>query len=71
MNSVLRNVKPPELRKVYRDAEDAGCTITMTRSTHVRVETPEGRIFTGPMTSSDRRGFHRTRSDLRRMGVAI
>jgi hypothetical protein len=71
MNPALRAVKPRELRTVYEDAEAAGCTIEITRSTHIRVTTPAGRIFTGPVTSSDRRGYHRTRSDLRRMGVAI
>jgi len=71
MNSVLRAVKPRELREVYDAAEKAGCVLELTRSSHIKVTTPAGRIFTGPLSSSDRRGYHRTRADLRRMGVEI
>lgn len=50
----LTGVKPSELRALYRDLQKQGVGLSMTGRTHVRLEFPNGRTMTGPLTSGNR-----------------
>lgn len=50
----LTGVKPSELRALYRDLQKQGVGLSMTGKTHVRLEFPNGRTMTGPLTSGNR-----------------
>jgi hypothetical protein len=50
----LTGVKPGELRALYSDLQKQGVGLSMTGRTHVRLEFPNGRTMTGPLTSGNR-----------------
>lgn len=68
--SILRGVKGTGLREVYEAAIREGCELSMTRGSHVRVDTPNGPVF-GPLTASCRRSAKNLRATLRRYGVGV
>lgn len=70
-SSIKRGVKPVDLRDVYQDAIDAGCTVSMTRGNHVRLVLPNGNTHFGPLTSGDRWSAKNARSQLRKKGLPL
>jgi hypothetical protein len=59
-----------EQRAIVREAMKAGCEVTITRSQHVRIETPQGPYWTG-LTGSSRNAHRILRRELIKRGVPL
>lgn len=66
----LRGVTNKEARAVLRAAREQGCRITITRSSHIRIDTPNGPYFTG-LTASRDSSARNLRAGLRQKGVNV
>jgi hypothetical protein len=65
-----RGITNREQRAVIREAIKAGCVVTITRSQHVRIETPDGPYWTG-LTGSSRNAHRVLRRELIKKGVPL
>lgn len=61
---------PKEIRKLLREAEDAGWEVELRKGGHYRLKSPDGEhlVFL-PSTPSDPRSWRNTRAQLRRCGL--
>jgi hypothetical protein len=62
----LTGVKPGELRALYAGLQKQGVGLSMTGRTHVRLEFPNGRTMTGPLTSGNRHAAKQLAGRIRR-----
>jgi hypothetical protein len=70
-HSVISGVSPKDLRDLYQQALDLGCTAETSGGNHIKLRLPGGGSLCGPLTSSDRRSTLNMRSRLRRRGLAL
>lgn len=68
---VLRGVTNREVRDVLRRAMRAGCSVSITGATHVRVVTPSGVAVMAGTTPSSRYAHKKLTGALRRNGVRV
>lgn len=61
--------RDPETRELARKAEAAGWTVTMTRKSHVRFESPAGEVVIHSGSTKFRRAHANHRARLRRAGL--
>jgi hypothetical protein len=71
MRDVTKGITNREQRAVIRKAIQAGCTVTLTGSNHIRVRTPSGQVYFCSLTSGDRYVHRRIESALKNMGVDL
>jgi hypothetical protein len=67
---VLTGVTNRDQRAVLRRAQDAGMRVSITRGNHIRVDTPNGPVFSG-LTSGTRQAARMLTAALRRKGVDL
>jgi hypothetical protein len=67
---VLSGVTNRDQRAVLREAQALGLRVSLTRGNHIRVDTPNGPVFS-PLTSGTKRAGRNLRSALRRKGVSL
>lgn len=62
------SIKPKKLRQFYRDLQDAGYEVSLTRGNHVQIKCPGGVVY-GPATSSDPRSWKHVKAECVRHGI--
>jgi hypothetical protein len=67
---VLSGVTNREQRAVLRQAQEKGHRVSITRGNHIRVDTPNGPVFTG-LTASTKQAARMLTAQLRRKGVDL
>jgi predicted RNA binding protein YcfA (HicA-like mRNA interferase family) len=60
-----------DLKKILKALADQGWKITQRRSSHYRLQSPNGDVYFAGSTPSDRRAVLNLRADLRRMGADL
>lgn len=67
----LRHKPRGHMGELLRKAEGVGCIVSLRRSNHIMILTPNGeKVFTSN-TTSDRRAWKNLRAQLRRCGVNL
>lgn len=68
----MRRVSDKQLRELLAQATAHGCVVSeRRRHSHFRIDTPGGGVVFCSATPSDRRAYHKIRSNLRQAGVPL